>query len=374
MAIAGAFGYIGKHFLEAAINLGIPNIYVYDKKPIPQDLDPNDFTSFNSPEEFYSLDVDFWHLALHPQDRALIPKNRRDPNQESPLALLLEKQTLALIEKPMASPETPDECRAILEAVRSSPATFQYDYLGLFDSTTKRVLTYLSSLKNPRIHSINSQVSKPREDPEVERNYIIIVPMPFQEVVHPLSFILQSIGLDALNQGITVSASSLPYNPPNPQDYPYVVDGMCDFSLEIGDIEISGCTNFKDQTPDGQPTPFQKINVIQGVSDNGPFEIVANFQEDGRSLLINGDIQDISSSSSYEQAILTLWDWYNSSSRSELMQGNFPNPSFTFITYQLSSILWSSSFHNQEIKLTSLDEILTFDADFENLSRTFPKY
>jgi hypothetical protein len=68
VALAGAWGYIGRKFLDAAWALGL-RPYVYDPGPLPEDVDPERITRIADPEQFYRLPVDLLHLGLHPEHR-----------------------------------------------------------------------------------------------------------------------------------------------------------------------------------------------------------------------------------------------------------------------------------------------------------------
>ena len=89
-----------------------------------------------------------------------------------------------------------------------------------------------------KIESIEVQRSKDREDPANPRNYKRIVPVQYQESVHCLAFVLNLLAnirgsLETVfAHGLTVTAHSEPYAPPNPAEYDYVVDGMCEYCAD----------------------------------------------------------------------------------------------------------------------------------------------
>src|SRR5437879_1608009 len=95
IAIAGAWGYIGRKFLDVALARGLET-FVHDPGPPPADVDLGRLTRVADTEEFYRLDVDLFHLAVHPEYRRL----DRLLGREEPL--------LILNEKPMAEPGRPE--------------------------------------------------------------------------------------------------------------------------------------------------------------------------------------------------------------------------------------------------------------------------
>ena len=102
IAIAGAWGYIGRKFLNAALELGVEP-YVLDPVPRPADIDPGRVHVIDDAAQFYAMDADLFHLALHPDMR------------ERPLATLFDRcrsgaGPAILCEKPMATPGNPRLC------------------------------------------------------------------------------------------------------------------------------------------------------------------------------------------------------------------------------------------------------------------------
>ena len=108
LAIAGAWGYIGQKFIEAGLTLG-HDVYVYDPGPVPDDIDLESVTRVEIESDFYALDVDLFHLALHPEHRSAA-LDQLLPRAASESLLILD-------EKPMASPESPEECSALVDVV-----------------------------------------------------------------------------------------------------------------------------------------------------------------------------------------------------------------------------------------------------------------
>ena len=367
IAIAGAWGYIGRRFLDAAASLNVP-AYVFDPGPLPDDVDATTFERIDDEDAFYGLDTDFYHLALHPKHRA------------KGLAALFERARsgdcrLVLNEKPMADPERPDHCAAIARAVAESGLTLLYDFLELFDPMTQHINAFLSQFEEIRISTIEMHRSKDREDPENPRNRKIIVPIQYQESVHCVAFCLNLLGhraggLDALwHEGVTVSGRSEPYDPPNPEDYPYVVDGKLDGSVRLGDTEIRFDTNFK------RGAPWTKRRCIQGVADGEPFIIEAEYLEGNKWLRINGEDQGFPpDADSYANTIRQAWAWTRQTHRPTLMTGVYPNPPFARATYLISAMLWDSCAANAAVSLPDGNVFARYAPGFPAAVPGFPRY
>jgi predicted dehydrogenase len=352
VAIAGAWGYIGRKFLDVAIARGLTT-YVYDPGPMPDDLDPGCFTRVAHEADFYRLDAGFFHLAVHPEERRL--------------DLLLERgePLLVLVEKPMALPEHPEACRRVIEAVERSPAIVLYDFPELYDPLTARILDHLAGFEDLRLTEFVMRRSKDREDPANPRNYKRMVPIQYQESVHCLAFILHILstvrgGLAAaLADGVRLESRSDPYVPPNPDAYPSIVDGRCRFRATIGDVRVDGVTDFK------RGAEWAKQRVIRGTGDGRPFEIDVSYLEGRKSLRIDGVDQPCDpASSSYEHVLATATRWARQVGRDGLMAGLYPNPRFTHMTYQLSSALWRSARDRSELWFDSAADIASWDAGF----------
>ena len=235
IAIAGAWGYIGRKVLDAALGLGL-RACVFDPGPAPSDFDLHRVTRVDSETEFYNLKADLFHLALHPEAR------RRG------LALLLrraESEPLFILnEKPMVSPETPGEALPLIEEVDRSRTVMLYDFPELFDPLTQRITAYLKGFSRVELSSIIVERSKDREDPAISRNFKRMLPIQFQESVHCLAYVIYVLATlrgsfaAITDGGATVSAKSEPYCPPNPEVYPHIVDGRCEFQLSLGRLQI----------------------------------------------------------------------------------------------------------------------------------------
>ena len=366
IAIAGAWGYIGRKFLDAASALGLET-YVFDPGEAPGDLALDAFTRVEAEDAFYRLDVDLFHLALHPGHR------------KKGLGTLLERARLEPIrilnEKPMAPPEHPEEARALIRAVGDTRALMLFDFPELFDSMTRRIVDYLTGFDQVEITTISIQRSKDREDPDNPRNYIRIVPIQYQETVHCIAFVLHLLGhlkggLEAVfADGLSAEARAEPYQPPNPEAYPYVVDGKCEFALEIGPASITGRTDFK------KGAPFKKQRLIQGRADGRPFTIEVDYLEGHKYLIIDGVDQGCdAAASSYQQVIETFGRWCGEAEQEHLASGLYPHPGFAHLTYQLSSLIWKSSQVQEKLHLASQEALEQFDAGFANAIQDFPRY
>jgi len=366
IAIAGAWGYIGRKFLDAALGLGIKS-FVYDPGEAPADLPLTSVTRLSDETAFYRLQTALFHLALHPQHRTngfyrLLERSNQEP-------------ILILNEKPIARPEHPAQCRQILQAVEQSRALVLYDFPELFDPVTHRILQFLSGFEKVEITHIYLYRGKDREAAANPRNYKPMVHIQYQESVHCLAFILYLLGTlekgfqPVLSRGISVTAAAQPYCPPNPEAYPYVVDGKCDFALSLGRTTIEGHTDFK------QNALLKKQRIIKGLADQRPFTIEADYLEGHKYLTIDGRPQPCDpGASSYQNVLSTLWHWYTHVDRDRLLHGLYPHPEFAWLTFQLSSALWRSSWDQKQITFSSLEELVQFEAGFAAAQKEFCHY
>jgi len=366
IAIAGAWGYIGQKFIEAGRVLDY-DIYVFDPGPIPAAIDPAWVTRLEDEQAFYALDADLFHLALHPE--------HRDTALDALLPRSVSECIHILNEKPLVSPESPEVCEELVKRIEGSNATVLFDFPELFDPITAKIFEYLDGFDAYTLTEVRIQRSKDREDPDNPRNHKRMVPIQFQESVHCLAFLLNlvahgsdSLG-DALASGITVQASSSPYDAPNPEDYPYIVDGRCDYDAQIGDLRVIGHTDFK------RNAPFRKERIIRGVGDGKPFEIQVDYLEGAKYLMINGEDQSCPPwASSYTAVLNGFRELSSTVPRSSLMAGVFPNPAFAWHTYQLSSLVWRASYDGVEKSVDSATELLSFEGGFAGEVSRFPTY
>jgi predicted dehydrogenase len=350
VAVAGAWGYIGRKFLDVALARGL-TAYVYDPSPAPADVDLGRLTRVSDEAAFYRLPAELFHLALHPEHRRL------------DLLLARREPLLVLNEKPMALPGRPGDCRRIVEAVDASPALVLYDFPELFDPLTARLLDHLAGFREVRLTEFQVQRSKDREDPALPRNYKRMVPIQYQETVHCLAFVLYVLAAvkggvpAALAEGLGVAGESDPYAPPNPEAYPRPVDGRCRFVATVGGARVEGLTDFK------RGAPWAKRRVVRGVGDGAPFEVEVSYLEGRKSFRIDGvDRPCDPKADSYESVLATAALWARRFGRAELMGGLFPNPRFTFAAYQLSAALWRSCRDRAEVGFGSAADLEAYDA------------
>lgn len=366
LAIAGAWGYIGRKFLEAAHELHLATS-VYDVGPPPGDVNPGPVTVWGNEPAFYRQTADLFHLALHPE--------QREPGLDILLQRSHQEPIWILCEKPMALPESPAECLRLAEAMEHSRAVVLYDFPELFDPITATILEFLDRHHQVRIDFLSMQRSKDRESPDIPRNEKRMVHIQYQESVHCLAFALYLLahvqdGLaSVLREGLHVRAQSQPYHPPNPSAYPYVVDGRCEYQLRLGEAQINGQTDFT------RGAPWSKRRIIGGTADGREFRIEADYLEGQKRLVIDGQThEDVVHANSYVEVLKRLSRWRQQYSRSELMSGLYPNPAFARITYQLSSLLWRSSWEHAPLEIDSLPELLAFDARFAETKPRFARY
>jgi predicted dehydrogenase len=341
IAIAGAWGYIGRKFLDAALLRGI-NPIVYDPGPAPADVDLGRVRRVADEAAFYAARADLFHLALHPEHRRL------------DLLLARDEPLLILNEKPMALPERPEQCRRIIAAVDASKAIVLYDFPELFDPLTARVVEFLGRFRTVRLEQMEVRRSKDREDPANPRNTKRMVSIQYQESVHCLAFVLHVASsvagslAGALAEGVRLEGESDLYVPPNPEAYPQPVDGRCRYRLRLGAVRVDGITDFK------RGAPWAKRRIIRGTGDGRPFEIDVSYLEGSKHLRFNGQDQPCDpAANSYDHVLTTAFGWARSLGRASLMQGLFPNPRFASATYQLSRALWQSCHERRELALTA---------------------
>jgi len=366
IAIAGAWGYIGRKVLDAALRRGL-RACVYDPGPFPADLNPQCVTRLANESSFYDLNVDLFHLALHPEARHTAQSRLLQRAESEPLFILNEK--------PMVPPESPEEALPLLEAVDRSRAVMLYDFPELFDPLTRRITEYLSRFTQIEMSSIRVERSKDREDPTIPRNYKRMLPIQFQESVHCLAYVLYVLAAlrgsfeAVLAEGVSVSAISEAYRPPNPGTYPYVVDGRCEFSAALGRLAVEGTTNFK------RGASWAKRRLLRGHGDGQPFVIEADYLEGKKYLRINGVDQGCDPvASSYEALLSTLGHWRATVPAASLLRGVYPNPRLAWLAFQLSGVLWRSSHERRRIELANLDALSSFDSGFRAARGSLPPY
>ena len=158
------------------------------------------------------MPADLFHLALHPEPRRKAQSILLARAQSEPLAVLNEK--------PMASPERPEECRRIIAAVDDSRAIFLYDFVELFDPLTRRIADYLADFRRVEIESMFCSDRKTGKIPRLHGTTKWMLPIQYQESVHCLAYVLYLLARfrggfeSALSGGLTATARCEPYCPP----------------------------------------------------------------------------------------------------------------------------------------------------------------
>ncbi len=333
LAVAGGWGYIGRHFVDAAVALNIP-VYVRDPGPIPTGVDRNRVNIVGNDDDFYGLGADFYHIGLHPQHRRAALRRLAD-------RMLNGDRFIVLNEKPMAAPESPEECLNLRQLVEAAGMCMFFDFPELFDPMTLRVRAFLRSFDRVRIDEMHMTRSKDREDPANPRNYKIMVPIQHQETVHCLAWVFTCLaetrsGLDHLwDEGVSVEGESAPYHPPNPGDYPHAVDGRFEGSVRFGSSLVHLLTDFT------AGAPRTKRRTVRGVGDGEPFVIEAEYLEGHKFLAINGkDVGFAQDANVYQAVIRQGWQWYQHPVLDDAAL--YPTPDFAYRAYLLSAMLWDA--------------------------------
>jgi hypothetical protein len=164
-----------------------------------------------------------------------------------------------------------------------------------------------------------------------------------------------------------VTAVSERYRPPNPEDYAYPVDGRCEYQLTIGDVLLTGVTDFK------RHACWSKERIIRGTVDGRAFVVEVDYLEGKKRLAINGVEQNCDAAAdSYQQVIQTAWRWRQDGAWSERMSGPTPHPRFAHLAYQLSSLLWRAAQERKPITIKSTAELLAFDSSSPGSPRREP--
>ncbi len=355
LAVAGGWGYIGRHFVDAAVALRIP-VYVRDPGPIPTGIDQDRVRVIGTDEEFYGLPADFYHIGLHPRDRGAALGRLAD-------RLLQGDHFMVLNEKPMAAPESPGECMELRRLVERAGMCMLFDFPELFDPMTLRVRAFLRSFNEVRIDEMRMTRSKDREDPANPRNYKIMVPIQHQETVHCLAWVFTCLaetrgGLDGVwDQGVSVEGVSAPYHPPNPQAYPHPVDGRFEGSVRFGNSVVRLLTDFTAKAP------RSKRRTVHGVGDGNPFVIEAEYLEGHKFLAIDGkDIGFAQDANVYQAVIRQGWQWYRHPNLAEASL--YLTPSFAHRSYLLSAMLWDACHLGGPRSVDSLEAFWNYTPGF----------
>lgn len=366
LAVAGAWGYIGRKFVDAGLELGL-DVSVLDPGPPPADA-PLDRLVRCTDDSFYDQPADLFHLALHPEHRAPALSRLLQRARHMPMAILNEK--------PMAAPECPQDCAALIDHVAPTQAVLLFDFPELFDPLTARVVDILQRFDNVQIDEILIQRSKDREDPSNPRNNKKMVHIQYQESVHCMAWVLFVLGQlqggaqGVLANGCRLTAEARPYAAPNPQAYAYVVDGRVAYDMELGPTRIQGCTDFT------RGASWAKTRRVRGRADGKPFELEMDYLEGAKYLRFNGQDQSMDADgSSYTGVLQTFEHWLQSTPATSIMSSTrLPNPAFARLTYCLSSLLWRSSHTGQSLTVQDADDLVGHDVGFAEAVRGFPRY
>jgi predicted dehydrogenase len=355
LAVAGGWGYIGRHFVDAAAALDIP-VYVRDPGPLPTGIDRDRVRVVENDDDFYALPADVYHIALHPTDRRVALRRLAD-------RLLQGDRFMVLNEKPMAAPDFPEECAELAQLVDDAGMSMFFDFPELFDPMTLRVRAFLNSFDEVHIDEMRMTRSKDREDPANPRNYKIMVPIQYQETVHCLAWVFTCLaeargGLDRVwDGGLSVEGTSAPYHPPNPNAYPHTVDGRFEGSVRFGDSTVRLVTDFT------TGAPRTKRRTVRGVGDGKPFVIEAEYLEGHKFLAIDGrDIGFAQDANVYQSVIRQAWQWFLHPGSDDAAL--HPTPAFAHRTYLLSAMLWDACHFDGPHSVNGLASFLNYKPRF----------
>jgi predicted dehydrogenase len=376
IGIAGAWGYIGRKFLDAALDLDW-EVHVYDPGPVPEDVDPQRINVAEHGEAFYAAPVQVMHLALHPGHR------------EKPLALLFgraesdSEAPVILCEKPMAPPEDPALCDGIVARSEAAGARMLFDFPELFDPITHRIVDFLRGFREIAIREIWLERAKDREDPARPRNYKLMVPIQYQETVHCIAFLLNLLtqldGSQSLpwQESLHIEGTSEPYRPPNPEDYAYQVDGRVRGRMDFGKGGHADGLTAHLQTDFKAGAGLHKRRRIAGTGDNCRFTIECDFLEGHKWLRINDIDQGISpTQSSYANVLKSLERWHTEGSLADCTTLQMPGARFARYTYLLSAALWEACFTKAPVRFPAPADLgvyqPAFPREWAELKRRWP--
>ena len=345
IAIAGIYGYIGQRIYNAAVDAGVPSIFGFDPGPKPAGFRYSDrLTMIRREEQFYELDADLFHIATHPDRRQGVYR-------------LLERGRHVTIEKPMAHPAHPAECRRLREAARHSKATVLFDFVEVFNPHSFQIrdmLRRLAGYHDFRITQIRCERSKDREDPRNPRNRKVIVPIQYQETAHCLAMLLfvtdrPASFKEAFPQGIAVAASAAPYDPPNPEDYRYgVVDGKVTGDIRAGEMTVRNLHRL-------QASGRSAVQVLQHRRCRQPACLPhrVGLRRHARDVLLDGKVVAISRPRNRHQDIIRQgWRWH-----CERSTGPRPDADFAWLVFGMSAALWASCHEGREMRIDTEAEL-----------------
>jgi len=344
IAIAGCSGYIGTHMTQAALALGMQ---VYGIDPLLQDhfVSQKNFTEIDTIDAFCDLDADIYYLALQP--------NHRTPY----LARLIPDGRFIFSEKPMARARDPHVCDQLITQLANTSATMRYNFLLIYNPITEQIIQYLRSHKKVAISYMKSVFEKNRESRRNDRNKKFMEPIQYQESIHSLALMLvlrgETLSYDIQDfdqifpQGLIAVGESSPYDAPS-SDYDTIPDGRFYGTLTTSGFRMDVITNFKRFDKQRFPTRPQKKVIISGTADGTPFTIEADYQRDHEMLRINNTDITLPNFRPYEY----IWQ--------KLILPNdhnaphiIPDEHLARRAYQISALLWHTSFVKQEVVVQS---------------------
>ena len=201
-----------------------------------------------------------------------------------------------------------------------------------------------------------------------------MVHIQYQESVHCLAFVLNLLGKlngglePVFRSGLSVNAQAQPYQPPNTQAYPYVVDGKCVFHLQLGATKITGRTDFKRGGPGrnaGQSRVWRMDNLSRSKQiswkEKSGFRSISNHKTASTVTRMRKSLNAAKDGRSRLHVTKSCVEYS-------------PIPISRGVSYQLSSVLWRSSWQKAPVELDSLDALMQFEAGFESARSQFARY
>ena len=186
------------------------------------------------------------------------------------------------------------------------------------------------------------------------RNRKVIVPIQYQETAHCLALLLIVINRsssfeEVFPDGIVVAASSVPYNPPNPEDYRFgLVDGKVSGEILVDGMTIGIHTDFKRKGA----RPFKRFR-IEGLANHREFVIEAIYDGTGERIVFNGKAKSpCATASRHLDIVRQSWRWHCGPSTN--LQ---PDVDFAWLVFGLSAALWMSCHEGREIRVKSEEDL-----------------
>jgi hypothetical protein len=346
IAIAGIHGYIGSLIYRAALDLQIPRIYGLDPGPLPDGFPTSDrLVMMEDEAAFYEAPADLFHIATHPEMR-------------SGVYHLLRRDARITVEKPMTHPAYPDESCRVRAAARQSNASLLFDFVEAFSQSSLLLCCILRQLERDagfRIRRIHCERGKDREDARNPRNYKVIVPIQYQETAHCLALALLALGgrssfARTFPKGISVTALSAPYEPPNPEAYFFgPVDGKVVANIAADGLNILLETDFKRR----HSAPFKRF-AVTGDADGRSITIEAVFDGCSEKVIVDGRMLAATTSRGrHQEIILNAWRHHSGRAGDEVR----PDAEFAWLVFGLSAALWTSCQQGQVLHVKTEDDL-----------------